>query len=188
MCRSRARLSIQDWQSQVDSRYGSLAAKFRALYPAEDEKTAGEMQKVSARDRGQASMYLWSSKASSKLAAPIYTYYFNQAIPWPEHPEYGSFHSGELLYAFANLDKMNRPFTSVDRRVEAQASQYLVNFIRSGDPNGTGLPTWNPFSASEPKTFEFGQTSTMRPLMSEAKLDFWKEYFNSPQARTAPMF
>ncbi len=33
------------------------------------------------------------AKTSSQ---PAYAYYFEHAIPWPEHPKFGAFHSGEL--------------------------------------------------------------------------------------------
>jgi para-nitrobenzyl esterase len=182
------KVPAQEWHEQVQKRYGNLAEKFEALYPAPDDKAAGEVQKISARDRGQVSMYLWLSRASKNLSAPIYTYYFNHAMPWPAHPEYGAFHSSELPYAFANLDKMQRPFTDVDRKVEAQTSGYLVNFIRTGDPNGAGLPEWKAFSAGDPATLEFADPSRMRPLMSNEKLAFWTEYFNSPQGKHPSLF
>jgi para-nitrobenzyl esterase len=33
----------------------------------------------------------------------VYTYYFDPAIPWPAHPEFGAFHTGEVPYVFENL-------------------------------------------------------------------------------------
>jgi para-nitrobenzyl esterase len=118
----------------------------------------------------------------------MYTYYFSQAIPWPEHHEYGVFHSSELPYVFGNLDKMQRPFTDVDRRVEAQASAYLVNFVRTGNPNGAGLPAWQALSVDDPATVEIADSTRMRPLMSAEKLAFWASYFNSPQGKNPPLF
>jgi len=182
------KVPAQEWHDQVQKRYGDLAAKFESLYPAPSDEAAGEVQKTSARERGQASMYLWCSKASKKLSAPMYTYYFSQAIPWPEHHEYGVFHSSELPYVFGNLDKMQRPFTDVDRRVEAQASAYLVNFVRTGNPNGAGLPAWQALSVDDPATVEIADSTRMRPLMSAEKLAFWASYFNSPQGKNPPLF
>jgi para-nitrobenzyl esterase len=34
------------------------------------------------------------------------------------------------------------PWTEVDRRLADVMSSYWVNFARSGDPNGSGLPAW----------------------------------------------
>lgn len=182
------KVSVQEWHEQVQKRYGDLAAKFEALYPAPSDEAASEVQKTSARERGQASMYLWCSRASKKLSAPMYTYFFSQAIPWPEHPEYGAFHSSELPYALGNLDKMQRPFTNGDRRVEAQASAYLVNFIRTDNPNGAGLPAWRALSIGDPATLEIADSTRMRPLMSAEKLAFWASYFDSPQGKNPPLF
>ena len=123
--------------------------------------------------------------------APIYIYYFNQAIPWPAHPEFGAFHTGEIPYILANLDKLDRPFTAVDQTVAKQFSGYLANFVRSGNPNAPPLPQWstvnaNGFSAAE--ILELGKETSMRPLMSPDKLAFWTSYFDSPQSKNAPLF
>jgi hypothetical protein len=30
---------------------------------------------------------------------PVYAYYFDRAIPWPAHPKFGAFHTGEIPYS-----------------------------------------------------------------------------------------
>jgi para-nitrobenzyl esterase len=96
-----------------------------------------------------------------------YTYYFTQAIPWPQHPEYGTFHTSEVPYVFANLSKLDRPWTSVDRRVSDTMLDYWVNFIRSGSPNGRGLPDWSAFKAERHETMEIGERVGPRRVADE---------------------
>ncbi len=182
------KVPAKEWQKQVEERYGSLAANFNALYPSPNNAAASNVEKASARERGEASMYLWCARVFDKQKGKIYTYYFNHAIPWPEHPEFQAFHTGEVVYMLSNLDKLPRPFTDTDRAVAAAASGYLVNFVRTGDPNGAGLPRWNSFSKNPPETLEISENTRMRPLMSPAKLAFWATYFQSPQAKNAPPF
>lgn len=181
------KLSADEWHKQVQERYGDLAKKFDELYPAPDDAAASVVQKVSARDRGAASMYLWCSRVRKVQKNNIYTYYFNRAIPWPEHTEFGAFHTGEMIYIFSNLDKLSRPFTEDDRTVAAITSGYLVNFVRTGDPNGDGLPKWEHFTADPPLTLEISPSTHMRPLMTPEKLAFWTAYFNSAQGMNAPL-
>lgn len=182
------RIPGAEWHQQVQKLYGNLATRFEQLYPSPDDAAAGEAQKQSARERGEASMYLWCSKAIQKQSSKIYTYYFNRATPWPEHPEFGAHHTGEVIYMFSNLNKLPRPYTEDDRKVAATASGYLVNYVSSADPNGAGLPKWDPFSAKPPATLEISPATAMRPLMAPEKLAFWKDYFESPQAANAPVF
>jgi para-nitrobenzyl esterase len=182
------KIPAAEWHQQVQKLYGDLAARFEQLYPSPDDAAASIAEKQSARERGEASMYLWCAKATEKQKSKIYTYYFNRATPWPEHPEFAAHHTGEVIYMFSNLNKLPRPYTEDDRKVAATASGYLVNYVTAADPNGAGLPKWDSFRANPFATLEISPATAMRPLMEPEKLAFWKDYFNSPLAVNAPIF
>jgi para-nitrobenzyl esterase len=148
------------------------------------------MEKISSEDRDRVSMYLWAAlrTASPGPAQPIYTYYFDRAIPWPQHSEYGAFHSGELPYFFHNLNRMNRPWQPVDFRVSRQVSAYLKNFAATGDPNGSGLPRWPAFQPGSAVTMQLGAQIEAIPIANPARLAFWKTYFASPESAHSPIF
>jgi para-nitrobenzyl esterase len=143
---------------------------------------------LNAVSQPRGALHLWCSRIFTKQRGKIYTYFFNRAIPWPEHPDFQAFHTGEVVYILSNLDKLPRPFADVDRTVAATTSGYLINFVRTGDPNGKGLPRWDAFTANNPATLEISGSTRMRPLMEPAKLEFWKNYFESPQSKNAPPF
>ena len=46
--------------------------------------------------------------------------------------------------------------------------QYLANFATSGDPNGAGLPQWQPHAVNSPVEMEVGERVGMRPRSSAA--------------------
>ena len=56
-----------------------------------------------------------------------------------------AWHSTELWFVFASLRKgipASRPWRSCDFQMADKMSSYWANFIKSGDPNGEGLPFW----------------------------------------------
>jgi len=73
--------------------------------------------------------------------APVYGYLFDRTLPGEK---FKAFHAADLWYMFGNMDKSWRPFEPIDYELSAQMIDYVANFVRSGDPNGDGLPVWGP--------------------------------------------
>jgi para-nitrobenzyl esterase len=60
----------------------------------------------------------------------------------------GAAHSSEIQYAMGNLDLDDRyAWDADDRKVSETMFGYFANFIKTGDPNGPGLPEWPTYSA-----------------------------------------
>ncbi len=62
-----------------------------------------------------------------------------------------AWHSSELFYTFASLRRSEdgksnfplvRPWTEWDVELADKVSSYWANFMKTGDPNGEGLPVW----------------------------------------------
>lgn len=92
------------------------------------------------------------------IAAPLYAYEFDVPIPGWDDP--GTFHSVDLWFFFETLAKCWRPFTGMHYDIARQMCDYWVNFIRTGDPNGTDshgavLPAWPVLKADDPQWMRF---------------------------------
>ncbi len=171
------KIKADDFTKQVQQRFGAQAEAFLKLYPSSDQTQSSLSQKQSARDQGRVSMYLWAAERAKTSKANAYTYYFTRGIPWPEYPEFGAFHTGDVPYFFANLKHLNRPWETVDRKLAETASSYWVNFARTGNPNGKGLPNWPAFDAAEQMTMELGEKTGARPVAEKEMLTFFTQYF-----------
>jgi para-nitrobenzyl esterase len=182
------RLTAEQFRAQAAQRYGSMAAQFLKLYPGGTDDEAKQSQIESGRDRGRVSMYLWALQRNKTSKTPVFTYFFTRAIPWPEHPEFGAFHSVELPYVFRNLSMMKRPFEPVDYQVSDTISTYWKNFGANGNPNGDNLPHWEAVTPKNAITLEIGAHTGEMPVAPEDKLQFWTSYFHSDLAKNAPLF
>lgn len=174
--KSYGALTPEEFQKRIRTTYQSLAGEFLRLYPSNTQAECTESQKQLERDRRLVSMYLWGVKRASTSKTSFYTYYFNHAVPWPEHPEFGAFHSAEIPYWTRNLKALHRPYAPEDWVISDTLSSYWVNFIKTGNPNGKGLPAWPELKPAEHLTMELGNRIGPQPVVSPEKLNLWIEY------------
>ena len=97
---------------------------------------------------------LWSETVSNQ-GRPVYEYYFSK-----ENGGLGTNHSGEMIYAYRNVPE-NKNYDESDYKLEKIMSSYWVNFVKSGNPNGEGLPQWQTYKESNGLVLELGATVKM---------------------------
>lgn len=109
-----------------------------------------------------------------------YTYYWTHAPPGQSR---GAYHMSEINYAFNNLYGTDSPWTDADYEIADMLSDYWVNFISTGDPNGGGLPSW-PVSANDSlQTMVVGDSfGAVDVATSEEKVSFVEEFFSKFEA------
>jgi para-nitrobenzyl esterase len=137
----RPGLTAEQFTSQARQRFGVLADGFLKIFPAgsDAEATSSYLAAFSA----EASWHMRRFAAlQAKQGNDAYVYYFTRVPPTlPDRPSRGATHVAEIPYMFDNMAPPS-PWTDVDRRLADVMSSYWVNFARTGDPNGAGLPTW----------------------------------------------
>lgn len=172
----QAPATVAAYESVVEKVYGNRAATFLELYPVDKDSEVPTAKAASQVDRGRVSLDVWC-EAQAKRSATVYTYYFDHPIPWPQHPEFGAFHSAELPYIFRTLKVMDRPWTSEDLKLSEVMSSYWSNFAKTGGPNGAGVPQWPVYNSENHTTMELGDDVGPIPEADPAKVKFFVSYF-----------
>lgn len=83
----------------------------------------------------------WCESLVKNGRKSAYHYYFTRQLPGDGA---GAFHSSELWYVFETYSRCWRPMTREDAGLSARMADYWANFIKTGNPNGPGLPHWQP--------------------------------------------
>ncbi len=137
-----------NYRAVVERQFGKYAPEALKLYPGSDEAEVKASGTALSGDEFIAfSTWRWMQWQRESGDAPVYYYYFTKARPAKRDgsagPDPAAVHSGEIEYALGNL-ATNRVFawTDTDYGVSATMQGYFANFIKTGDPNGTGLPHW----------------------------------------------
>jgi len=158
------------FKANAKSQYGDKADAYLKLFPANSDEEAGKSQKLVSQLYFGWHNYTWARMQTSHGTGKAYLYYFKR-VP-PGEPNYGAFHSAEFGYALHTLNLWNRPFTKVDYKLEDTMSSYWVNFAKTGDPNGEGLPVWPAFNENNPEVIELGDGVKATPLPYREQLKF----------------
>jgi para-nitrobenzyl esterase len=70
---------------------------------------------------------------------------------WPGAP-----HPSEIPFVFDTVkEKYGKALTAADEKAAQEINAYWVNFAKTGDPNGPGLPTWPLYKASSDQLLNF---------------------------------
>jgi para-nitrobenzyl esterase len=166
--------NAEEFKSEAQKKYGNDAGLFLKFYPANTDSDAAASQLKISRDMMFGIQnYTWANVQFRNGKSKIYIYNFNRKVPaTADFVKYGAFHTGEVAYAYDNLAFLNRPWKNTDKDLAALMSAYWVNFARSGNPNGKGLPLWNAYDIKEKQIMTFDEQSTAETLPNKEALDF----------------
>lgn len=89
---------------------------------------------------------------------PAYAFRFSRMLPGDDD---GAWHTAELFYMFETIHRTWRRMTGYDYELQTRMADYFANFIKTGDPNGEGLPIWKPYTADCKKTMDLGTIDAM---------------------------
>ena len=167
-------MNAVDYKAQISKRFGESSNAILNFYPGGNDQEAAKSQGDMSRDESFGVQgYAWASLQGKSGRHPVYVYNFNRKLPYytPE-TNFGAFHSGEIVYAFNNLHTLDRPWEKVDHELAATMSDYWVNFVKTGDPNGPSLEKWPAFNPAEEKVLVLDKkiSSTSLPTKDQLKL------------------
>ncbi|WP_195724326.1 carboxylesterase/lipase family protein [Paenibacillus monticola] len=166
------------FQASVRERFGDKADEVLQLYPASNDSEAKQAQLDLSTDKLFTwQMHTWAQLQNQTGNSRVYYYYFDKGQPGPSRfTQLGAYHFGEIVYAYNNLDKVNLPYTSVDRDVADRMSSYWVNFAKNGDPNSNMLPPWTPFDAATDQVMVLGEETGMTEMPRKMFIEFFDNY------------
>lgn len=149
--------TVDTYEEFVGQLVGDKAADIARLMPVSnnDEAKKNYNEFVGLAWFGY-SHYVWSNYLVQQ-GRPVYLYLFRK-----ENGSLGTWHAGELPYAYGNLDMTTHNYDESDERVSSLMVSYWLNFAKYGDPNGAGLPEWTRYNDLQNELMIFDMESGMQ--------------------------
>jgi para-nitrobenzyl esterase len=172
--RGRKSITAAQFEQQIKSQYGPHADAILSVYPHSTDAEAAKSSKEISRDSMFAwSTWTWARLQSEKGKGKAFEYYFDYHAPTAD----GAGHGSDVPHAFQTLagGPQGAPKPE-DLKLSDRISSYWVNFARSGDPNGPGLPEWPAFTAGDQKVMVFDAAPSARPVPNLDKLKAYDAY------------
>ena len=137
----------------ITKAFGALPASLLDAYPHTTDTEAVKARLDFERDiRFGWDMWSWARLQAAKGTNPVYYYHFTHKPPFPKDSVrhgWGASHYADLWYMFDHLSQENWKWTVSDRKLAGEMSGYWANFVKSGNPNGAGLPLWPAFNTTK---------------------------------------
>ena len=154
------------WHHELHKIFATLAPRFQKLFPARSAAGRARALRAVRRDLGLAALYQWSRLRLARDPIGVYAYLWRHREPGPDSRRWRVFHSSEIPYVFETLSVApQRRFAPLDRTIARRMSDYWVNFVKSGNPNGPGLPRWPMLRRGSLHIMQLGAQAAARPIL-----------------------
>lgn len=178
--------TLEKYDAALKRFFGSNADDVRDVYPAAND---GDALAAWTALRGDVTMGMPIRKLArlqAKTGSPCYFYQFTRVPPWEYGERFGAYHGAEIPYIFGSGMRLGHydgreGLSETDCYLSDTLMGYWINFAKTGDPNGGGLPNWPKFSTDTEEHIEFGDAIGAGDHLGRERLDFLESLGEMPR-------
>jgi para-nitrobenzyl esterase len=164
------------FEKQIRSGYGDRADVILSAYPHSTDAEAARSSADVFREFAFAwPTWAWARMQSQKGKGKAFVYYFDHRTP--ASPD-GANHGAEISYVFGSFRGPGGTPSPEDLALSDLIRSYWINFARTGDPNGSGLPQWPAFTEKDQKVMFFNTGASAKPIPNLEKLKAFDAYYS----------
>ncbi len=154
-----------DFENLVEVTDDNATAVARALYSVGFSRTM--------RENVTAVELIGQATDETDEAGDVYVYLLSHVAPGRDDDYWWAWHSSDLWYAFGSLRDIpeQRDWEDWDYELADIMTSYWTNFMKTGDPNGEGLPEWLPSNSEQLAFMNLGEEDTLECVTDVGALE-----------------
>lgn len=155
------KVSLDEVKEKIKPRFGEksgeIADAYAKVFP---NKKPVEIWSMIMSNRKNA---IAAADAKAKQKAPVYVAWFGWQPPLFDG-RMRAFHCDDICFWFYNTDLMltHTGGGARPRRLSEKMAKSFLNFARTGNPNGGGLPNWAPYTTANGETMILDDVCVMK--------------------------
>lgn len=139
--------------------FGADAAAAEAAFGAASNQSFPQLREEVGRDELFVGPARFVAQTLSSQGVSAWEYRFSYVPVGARSKVPAAVHGGETPFVFDHKSWFGVPFTAVDEKMAQVMSAYWVNFAKTGNPNGDGLPAWPRYARSKDVLMNFTEHS-----------------------------
>lgn len=177
----------QAYNGLLRSRFGSAGDSLKNYYPVSDRHRAAV--DVVSDSWIVYSTWKWATEHARTSEAPVYRYRFDRVRPplkgqARDTEPMGAGHATDIEYFMNSLDKSDAyDWQAADRETARTMAAYLVNFVKTGNPNGGDLPEWEPLTDDRAPVMHLDEESQSRDSEVEGRYRMLDRFYHPRNMR-----
>jgi len=158
---------------QAQKQFGDRAKDALAVYAAANDTEVLQTAADLASDLFISySTWKWIEVHAKTAQAPVYRYRFDRVLPEANGSNrFGAPHASDIEYAFNTLDSKTAAWQPEDRQTALTLATAFANFVKTGNPNGPGVPEWPEFGKTH-QVMYVDSVSKTGPEQGRARYEF----------------
>ena len=169
-------------KEELFSLFGELKDDAKAAYDPDGNKEFAEVQTRFNTDKVWAEPARFAASAFAAKGDPSWIFLFSYVpAAMKERMRFGPGHGTDISYVFDNLRAPEEATVAPeDKEVARMMNAYWVNFAKTGDPNGNGLPKWPVYSPKKNEILDIQSDGKPvgKPDPRKARLDVIEKAVN----------
>ena len=180
-------ITVEDYQKAVRNIFGDFADEALKVYPGNTNDEAWHGYGDAFRDMGFAwPSFAWASLQNKTGKSTAYAAYLAQPSTVsfsPDPRRRGVAHADDIMYLNNHFINQSEKYP-YEAAVAEMLQQYWVNFAKTCNPNGKGLPYWPAFDPDKATTMQFSNGATLITVPNRKQIDFVDRFYKAKREET----